>query len=87
MLLEGELRSGPKFMYVLPNFQNPGGVTLSEDRRMQLVGLSDKYGIPIIEDDQYGQLRYDGEHIKPLIVLDLINARRDNDTISATSFI
>ena len=69
-LLEGALRSGPKFMYVLPNFQNPGGVTLSEDRRMQLVWLSDKYGIPIIEDDPYGQLRYEGEHIKPLVVLD-----------------
>ena len=74
-------------MYVLPNFPNPGGVTLSEDRRAQLVWLSDKYGIPIIEDDPYGQLRYEGEPIKPLIVLDLINARRDNDTISATSFI
>ena len=69
-LLEGALRSGPKFMYVLPNFQNPGGVTLSEDRRTQLVWLSDKYGIPIIEDDPYGQLRYEGEHIKPLVVLD-----------------
>jgi len=77
-LLEGALRSGPKFMYVLPNFQNPGGVTLSEDRRTQLVRLSDNYGIPIIEDDPYGQLRYEGEHIKPLIVLDRINARRDN---------
>ena len=77
-LLENALRSGPKFMYVLPNFQNPGGVTLSEDRRTQLVWLSDKYGIPIIEDDPYGQLRYEGEHIKPLIVLDRINALRDN---------
>ena len=77
-LLEGAMRSGPKFMYVLPNFQNPGGVTLSEDRRMQLVWLSDKYGIPIIEDDPYGQLRYEGEHIKPLVVLDRMNALRDN---------
>jgi 2-aminoadipate transaminase len=65
-------------MYVLPNFQNPGSVTLSEDRRTQLVWLSDKYGIPIVEDDTYGQLRYEGEPIKPLIVLDRINARRDN---------
>src|SRR5271157_2151220 len=77
-LLEGALRSGPKFMYVLPNFQNPGGVTLSEDRRRQLVWLSDKYGIPIIEDDPYGQLRYEGEHIKPLVVLDRMNELRDN---------
>ncbi len=77
-LLEGALRSGPKFMYVLPNFQNPGGVTLSEDRRTELVWLSDKYGIPIIEDDPYGQLRYEGEHIKPLVVLDRTNLLRDN---------
>src|SRR5215469_10844860 len=77
-LLEGALRSGPKFMYVLPNFQNPGGVTLSEDRRTQLVRLSDKYGIPIVEDDTYGQLRYEGEHIQPLIVLDRMKALPDN---------
>ncbi len=75
--LEGALRSGPKFMYVLPNFQNPGGVTLSEDRRRELVLLSDKYGIPIVEDDPYGQLRYEGEHKTPLFVLDRANLQRD----------
>src|SRR5579864_7989777 len=75
---EHGLRSGPKFMYVLPNFQNPSGVTLSEPRRHQLIQLADKYGIPIIEDDPYGQLRYEGEHIAPLVVLDRENLRRDN---------
>ncbi len=74
--MEQALRSGPKFMYILPNFQNPGGVTLSRSRREELVALSDKYGIPIIEDDPYGQLRYEGEHITPLVVLDRTN--RDN---------
>ena len=77
-LLEGSLRSGPKFMYILPNFQNPGGTTLSEDRRHRVVLLADKYGIPIIEDDPYGQLRYEGEHLTPLVVLDRENLRRDN---------
>jgi len=77
-LLETTLRLGPKFMYVLPNFQNPAGVTLSEGRREQLILLADKYGIPIIEDDPYGQLRYEGEHISPLVVLDRKNLRRDN---------
>ena len=77
-LLEGSLRSGPKFMYILPNFQNPGGITLSEDRRHEVVLLADKYGIPIIEDDPYGQLRYEGEHLTPLVVLDRENLRRDN---------
>jgi 2-aminoadipate transaminase len=76
-LLEDPLRSGPKFMYVLPNFQNPGGTTLSEGRRHELVLLADKYGIPIVEDDPYGQLRYEGEHLTPLVVLDRENLRRD----------
>jgi len=77
-LLEASLRLGPKFMYVLPNFQNPGGTTLAEGRRHELVLLADRYGIPIIEDDPYGQLRYEGEHLTPLIVLDRENLRRDN---------
>ncbi|MGA7463690.1 MAG: PLP-dependent aminotransferase family protein [Candidatus Korobacteraceae bacterium] len=76
--MEQALRSGPKFMYILPNFQNPGGVTLSRARRDELVALSDKYGIPIVEDDPYGQLRYEGEHITPLVVLDRINVARDD---------
>jgi 2-aminoadipate transaminase len=76
-LLEAPLRAGPKFMYVLPNFQNPAGTTLSEGRRHELVLLADKYGIPIIEDDPYGQLRYEGEHLPPLVVLDRENLRHD----------
>ena len=77
-LLEKPLRSGPKFMYVLPNFQNPAGTTLSEGRRHELVLLADKYGIPIVEDDPYGQLRYEGEHLPSLVVLDRENLRRDD---------
>jgi 2-aminoadipate transaminase len=76
--MEQALRSGPKFMYILPNFQNPGGTTLARSRRDELVALSEKYGIPIIEDDPYGQLRYEGEHITPLLVLDRTNLARDN---------
>jgi 2-aminoadipate transaminase len=77
-LLESALRAGPKFMYVLPNFQNPAGVTLSEGRRHQLILLADKFGVPIIEDDPYGQLRFEGEHLPPLVVVDRENLRRDN---------
>ncbi|MBI3646861.1 MAG: PLP-dependent aminotransferase family protein [Acidobacteriales bacterium] len=76
--LEASLRLGPKFMYVLPNFQNPGGTTLAEGRRHELVLLAERYGIPIIEDDPYGQLRYEGEHLTPLIVLDRQNLRSDD---------
>jgi 2-aminoadipate transaminase len=68
--LEAALRVGPKFMYILPNFQNPSGVTLAATRRYDLIALAEQYGIPIIEDDPYGQLRYEGDHIKPLVVLD-----------------
>lgn len=68
--LEEALCSGPKFMYVLPNFQNPGGVTLSYERRLALVDIADRYGVPIIEDDPYGELRFEGEHLPPLVVLD-----------------
>ncbi len=69
-LLESRLRMGIKFIYVLPNFQNPTGVTLSRERRKQLIEVADAYGVPIIEDDPYGQLRYEGEHLPPVVVLD-----------------
>lgn len=68
--LEDALRMGPKFIYVLPNFQNPTGVTLSLERRKALIELADRYGVPLVEDDPYGQLRYVGEHIPPVVVLD-----------------
>ena len=64
--LETALRAKPKFLYVLPNFQNPGGTTLSLSRRERLVELASHYGIPIVEDDPYGQLRYEGKHLPPL---------------------
>ena len=68
--LEEALRAGPKFMYVLPNFQNPGGVTLSLERRQRIVELAAHYGVPILEDDPYGQLRYEGDHLPALVKLD-----------------
>ncbi len=68
--LEEGLKVGPKFMYILPNFQNPGGTTLSRERREKLVELSDRFGVPIIEDDPYGALRYEGESLPPLASLD-----------------
>jgi 2-aminoadipate transaminase len=68
--LESALRSGPKFIYALPNFQNPTGATLTLDRRQALIRLADEHGVPILEDDPYGQLRYDGEHLPSLVALD-----------------
>jgi len=81
-LLEEALCAGPKFMYILPNFQNPGGVTLSLERRRELIAIADRYGIPIVEDDPYGQLRFEGEHLPPLVVLDgevMVNRNGQNN--------
>jgi DNA-binding transcriptional MocR family regulator len=60
----------PKFVYTCPNFGNPGGVTLSYTRRTRLVGLCREAGIPIIEDNPYGLLRFDGEPLPALRTLD-----------------
>src|SRR5512145_638250 len=68
--LEAALRIGPKFIYALPNFQNPSGTTLPLERRHKLIELADRYGVPIIEDDPYGQLRYEGEHLPAVELLD-----------------
>ena len=68
--LEGALRTGPKFIYVLPNFQNPTGSTMPLERRKRLIELADQYGVPIVEDDPYGQLRYEGHHLPPVLMLD-----------------
>ncbi|MHB9002868.1 MAG: aminotransferase-like domain-containing protein [Coriobacteriia bacterium] len=73
-LLEEELRTlgpqGAKFIYTIPNFHNPGGVTMSAERRRRLLELSREYDIPVIEDDPYGRLRFEGGHLKPLRALD-----------------
>ncbi len=73
-LLEVELaRLGPrgaKFIYTIPNFQNPAGVTLLPERRRRLLELAREYDIPVIEDDPYGRLRFEGGHVKPLRALD-----------------
>ena len=53
----------PKFIYTIPTFQNPAGVTLSYERRLQLLELSNKYNVPIVEDAPYHQLRYEGDNV------------------------
>lgn len=70
------IETHPKFIYVLPNFHNPGGVTLSQERRERLVSLARQYGVPLVEDDPYGELRFEGEHIPPIVVID---ATRNGD--------
>lgn len=73
-LLEDELKRlgprGAKFIYTIPNFHNPGGVTMSAERRRRLLELAHEYEIPVVEDDPYGRLRFEGGHMKPLRSLD-----------------
>lgn len=64
-----ESKRRPKLLYLVPNFQNPSGLTLSLRRRRDVVAIAAEYGIPIYEDDPYGRLRYSGEHIPSLMAI------------------
>lgn len=63
--LEEKLKANPdtKFIYTIPNFQNPSGVTMSLEKRKKVYELAKKYGVLIIEDNPYGDLRYSGEAV------------------------
>ena len=56
----------PKFVYLVPNFQNPTGRTLAAERREPIVRICEHFGVPIVEDDPYGELRFSGEHLPAL---------------------
>jgi 2-aminoadipate transaminase len=61
----------PRFLYSVSSFQNPTGVTLSRQRREELIALAARYRLPIVEDDPYGELRYSGEGLPTLAALDI----------------
>src|SRR3990172_1368204 len=60
----------PKFIYTVPSFQNPAGVTLSVERRQRLVEIARERELLVVEDNPYGLLRYEGEPPPPLYQLD-----------------
>lgn len=67
------LKSGvlPKFVYVIPTFQNPAGVVMPESRRKKLIDIANEYDLVIIEDDPYGKLRFDtSTTVKPIKAFD-----------------
>jgi 2-aminoadipate transaminase len=69
--LEYILRSRPaKFLYTIPDFQNPAGVTMSDRRRRRLIALANEYDLIVLEDSPYRELRYTGEHLPTLKSLD-----------------
>lgn len=63
-------RHRPKLVYVLPTFQNPSGAVLSLERRKALLDLAYRFQVPVVEDDPYADLRYDGEPLPSLHALD-----------------
>ena len=60
----------PKFIYTIPNFNNPAGVTLSLERRHRLLELAHEYEIPVVEDDPYGLIRFEGQDLPRLKSMD-----------------
>lgn len=70
--LEAALKANPRtaFIYTIPNFQNPMGVTLSLERRKQILELAYKYNVLIVEDNPYGELRFAGVDVPSIKSLD-----------------
>lgn len=70
--LEETIKNTPKakMIYVIPNFQNPTGRTWSLERRKKLIELANKYDLPILEDNAYGEVRFEGERVPSIKSLD-----------------
>jgi len=70
--IEASINRGkkPKFIYLVPDFQNPSGITMSLKKRLALLDMAKKYEIPIVEDSPYRELRYRGEQIPAIYSLD-----------------
>ncbi len=71
----------PKFIYVVPDFQNPSGVSMPNDRRKRLIELAMEYDTIIIEDSPYRELRFEGEQPEPIFKLD-----KDGRVITLSTF-
>lgn len=67
-----------KFLYLVPDFQNPSGVTLSEERRRKVIELSEKYNVAVVEDSPYRQVRFEGTAPKMIYRLDKETHNTDN---------
>lgn len=69
-----------KFLYTIPNFNNPSGITLAQERRQQIVDICRRANILVLEDNPYGLLRYEGQSLEPL------RANNPDDVIYMGSF-
>ena len=70
--LEQALKDNPntKLIYLIPTFQNPSGITMSLEKRRAVLALAERYGAVILEDNPYGELRFDGEDVPTIKSLD-----------------
>jgi 2-aminoadipate transaminase len=59
----------PKFVYIIPDFQNPAGVTMPEWRRLEIIAICQKYDVMIVEDSPYRELRFEGQDQKTIYQL------------------
>ena len=73
-----------KMIYVIPNYQNPTGITWTLERRRQFMDVINKYEIPVIEDNPYGDLRYEGDEVAPMKSMDPKNLVIYTGTFSKT---
>ena len=64
------LRSTPRILYLIPTYQNPTGITMSLPRRREILGAAREAGMLVLEDDPYGELRYDDVELPSLRALD-----------------
>lgn len=60
----------PKFIYIIPDFQNPAGITMPESRRLEIIEVAKKYDILIVEDSPYREVRFEGKAQKTIFELD-----------------
>ncbi len=74
-----------KFLYLVPDFQNPSGVTLSQEKRKKVIELSEKYNVAVIEDSPYRQIRFEGKAPEMLYRIDQ-NSRKTDNIISLFTF-
>lgn len=65
----------PKFVYLIPTFQNPTGRSMPAERRREVAEVLLRTGVPLLEDDPYGELRFDGEPVPPLASLPGMSAQ------------
>jgi 2-aminoadipate transaminase len=86
--LRGRLESGvrPKLAHIIPNYQNPAGITLSEQKRRDLLALAVEYGFTIFEDDPYVDIRFRGDALPSMLSMAASSDEANNAVVHASSF-